>query len=470
MKEKLKNVTLLILFISFLLQVGNMMLNLRSDTPQEVKSQKKWIEKENDLIKFIYPQSYLINFEGNFHVKKYKDKDLLNQMFEEFVKQINYEKISSSSISEIYDRSNKNYLYFNLPIEMNLKRLYDLFDKDDQNLDKDIKINDVYIYDDNQAILKNKEDVYKVTNIKIKNFTKIFNQYNEPLIQYNTVESIYSLKEKIEDTRPNFYPNHEVIPRNKFVGIPIINVVNEINLKSDKISEYVKKVLGDNFVKKVKDYNDSLIYMVNYGKRALKFDKNGSLEYKEKITQEYENLSFKEGLDKSLNAIKTLGEIPLTTYLTKYETYKKEDITYQRYSFNYSISGYEIKFNKSPIVVELNGDNVVFIKRNLKKFIGSEDVRKVWESSMSINQVLNKNMESFKNNYFYYNDNEYLTLDNYIYHILQDINSLELKYYYLDNKEDKKLIPVWELKIKDITYLINIYNGEIMSVINEGVK
>ncbi|MGM0379880.1 MAG: hypothetical protein ACQEQE_09060 [Bacillota bacterium] len=446
------------------------MLNLKNNNPQEVKNQKKWIEKENDLIKYIYPQSYLINFEGNFHVKKYKDKDLLNQIFEEFVKKIDFEKTSDTSIQEIYDRGHKNYLHFKFPVDMSIDRLYSLFNKDFENLDKEIKIQEVYIYNDNIAILKNEKKVYKVENINIKNFDKIFKQYDEPLIQYNTVESIYSLKEKIKDTRPNFYPNDTVVPRNKFVGIPIINVVNEINLESDKISGYVKKVLGDSFVKKVKDYNDSLIYMVNYGKRALKFDKNGSLEYKAKITQEYENLSFKNGLDKSLNAIKTLGDIPVTTYLTKYETFEKENITYQRYSFNYSISGLEIKFEKPPIIVELNGNNIVLIKRNLKKFIGSEDVRKVWESSMPLNRILNKNMESFKNNYFYYNDNEYLTLDNYIYHILQDINGLKLKYYYMDSEDDKKLIPIWELKIRDITYLINIYNGEIVSVINEGAR
>ena len=58
---------------------------------------------------------------------------------------------------------------------------------------------------------------------------------------------------------------------------------------------------------------------------------------------------------------------------------------------------------------------------------------------------------------------DFSSIDEYIYEILQNIESIELKYYLMSNDNFDHLIPVWQLSIGQTTYYINIYDGEIIS-------
>ena len=96
--------------------------------------------------------------------------------------------------------------------------------------------------------------------------------------------------------------------------------------------------------------------------------------------------------------------------------------------------------------------------------MNSIGVSNIWESALSFNQVINENYDVIVNDYLLAEGiTDFSSMDAYIYEILQNIQSLELKYYLMSNDAFDNLIPVWQLKIGQMTYYINIYDGEIIS-------
>ncbi len=53
---------------------------------------------------------------------------------------------------------------------------------------------------------------------------------------------------------------------------------------------------------------------------------------------------------------------------------------------------------------------------------------------------------------------------------MQNIKGVEIKYYLKAADGEEKLVPVWELEIGKWTYFINIYDGVIVSSIDNEVN
>jgi hypothetical protein len=268
-----------------------------------------------------------------------------------------------------------------------------------------------------------------------------------------------------------------LIPIIKIVDIPIVEVVNEVDINDEKniaIKNYVARILGQNFIRKVYDYEGSIIYMIGYGEKALKIDNNGYFEYNEKLLENEDVLNFTEGLNRSINALSTINSLPSNIYISNYYKYDKDGKEIVRYEFDYAYGGYEVLLNdkqESAFVVELNGSQLSLISRRYKKFISSINVDKIWESALPINMVVNKNYDIIVRNYLRDKDvTNYLESSKYIYEILQNIKTLEIKYYLKNIDSEEKLVPVWKLEIGEWIYFINIYDGLIVSSISNEVE
>lgn len=483
-KETLKNLTLVLLFISSLVLSGQIFFRVNSQNKLIEERKSVWIENENIILDYFNPQSYVINFGGSLHTVKYKisAKKTIREGLSKFIKrQLDEKNDINLEVKNVeYDdwqyAIDKRGIRFNTNYIMEFNHFMSMIINSEFDSEIKIKVSEVNLLQNGNMFIKN-EDGYFLVNFNKDNIDVLKNVivgFEESYLEYKTLEEMYSLN-KILDDENQIKINNTLMPINKIVDIPVIEVANEVDIFDEEnsgIKNYATKILGNNFIRKVYDYEGSLIYMTGYGKKALKITNDGYFEYSQKQLYEEDELSFVEGLNRSINVLSTINALPSDIYLSNYYTYKKDEVIINRYEFDYSYGGYEVilgNAKESSFVVEFSGSKLLNIKRRYKRFLSSINVEKVWDSALPINIVINKNYDIIVNDYI--EDNGILSLKNkekYIYKILQDIHKLDIKYFLRKVDYEEKLVPVWKLEVNNRIYFINIYNGFIIKNIKKG--
>ncbi len=110
------------------------------------------------------------------------------------------------------------------------------------------------------------------------------------------------------------------------------NVIPEINVKSSDDStlrSYANKAFGKqfNFVKKMKDVDDSIIYLYGYANKALRLGSDGSIQFTERIQpgSKLDSISLEEALQLAMNYIDQYGGAPSSLYLANYTMRQDND-------------------------------------------------------------------------------------------------------------------------------------------------
>jgi len=479
-KELVKSITLIVLFFTSLLLATQILFKTNSVSTNESNGNVVWINKKVNIKNYFSPQSYLVNFGGSLHTVIYnsEDKKEITDIISDCFLPIN----DLNSIVEIEYAIWQNFVEkkgvgFKLNYEMKLDNFISILRNEDIVFQEEFLISQVNIDINGRVYFISNGNYYMLENdtVEIYELDYLINQIKDSYLEYRSVEEMYSLRNILEGD-DKFKLNNELIPIMKIVDIPIIEVVNEVDISDEEnmiIKNYATKILGENFIRKVYDYEGSIIYMTGYGKRALKIDRNGYFEYYQKSIENNEELTFFEGFQKSINALSTINSLPSNVYISNYYKYNKLGNEITRYEFNYSYGGYEVLLDNeesSAFVVEFKGTQLISINRKYKKFISSINVNEIWESALLINVIIDKNYDVIVRNYLSdKNVDIYIDNSKYIYEVLQNIKALELKYYLKSVDDDEKLVPVWKFEIGNWIYFINIYDGIIVSSINQEV-
>ncbi len=479
-KELVKSIVLVLLFFTSLLLSSQIFFKTNAVSKSESNNNVVWINKKLNIKDYFCPQSYFVNFGGSLHTVLYNsdEKKEITEIISNYFLQID----DLSSIIEIdyavwQNAIEKKGVGFKLNFEMELDDIISIYKNDDVDFQEDFPVSQISLDINGDIYLRNKDKYYmSKTNIgKCEKLDFLINEIQDSYLEYRSVEKMYSLK-KILQGDDDFKLNDELIPIMKIVDIPIIEVVDEVDITDEEnmaIKNYATRILGENFIRKVYDYEGSIIYMTGYGEKALKIDNNGYFEYHEKIIENEEELTFLEGFKKSIDALSTINSLPSNIYISNYYKYNASGNEITRYEFNYSYGGYEVLLDNeesSAFIVEYNGSQLISIKRKYKKFISSINVNKIWESALLINVVIDKNYDVIVRNYL--RDNKidvYSETSQYVYEVLQNIKTLEIKYYLKNIDNEEKLVPVWKFEIGNRIYFINIYDGIIVSSINQEV-
>ena len=473
-KESIKSLILFSLLVSSLFLTSQIFTRIESQSQTVNTDYTVWKEKDNNIEDYFSPQSYFINFGGSLHTVEYNyslRKDIRESLKNIFKEDLSDDSLRSISYSEWQDGIKLRGIRMALPYEMFFHHFLTLIKGTDQNFESDFKIKEIIVLTNGRILFEVSDGFYALdSNSDFSDFSKVIDAIELSYLEYRRLEDVYSLKNQLAPEAETFRFNNHLIPIVKISDIPVIEVVDEVDIQSVEDSillNYANRILGKSFIRKVIDHNGNIIYMTGYGEKALKIDHDGFFEYTAKYNENKETLTFENGLNRSINAISTINNPPTNMYLSNHYYYEKNGKNINRYEFNYSYGGYDIVLDdnkSSAFIVEFNGSQLVYLKRSYKSFVNSIGVSNIWESALSFNQIINENYDVIINDYLVAEGIEdFTSIDAYIYEILQNIDSIELKYYLMSNDNFDHLIPVWQLSIGQTTYYINIYDGEIIS-------
>lgn len=272
--------------------------------------------------------------------------------------------------------------------------------------------------------------------------------------------SYYPLKDYIS-------VNSDVLtPIFESVSVPIVETTNEIDVKDrTQVRSLANKFFGErfDFVKEIKEANGTIIYMYGYGEKALKINEDGLLEHIEQRDKQKtpKSLGFADSLKIAGGFVKEYIGWPVNgenAYLSYYEIVDGENKKGYKFGFNYRLKGLPVAIpnigQNGAIEVEVIGDQVTYYKRIIKRTRNEEEVEK---TIPFIIEVLDKNFNKIKADYI---ENREIDTEIENSRILELIRSIKITYYY--DKEEESLIPAWEIKIEDMVYYFDLYNGRMV--------
>jgi len=171
--------------------------------------------------------------------------------------------------------------------------------------------------------------------------------------------------------------NDNLIPlsiRTNLKGFPFRKEISSD--QTEKINAVAEQFFGRNFdfVRKITEENGTIIYMYGYGQNVLIVNTDGSVEYKEGQTGNVKGQSFTDSLETAVNFVANHGSwgSPEKTGLTPYlkdVIPDPENKDGRRFVFGMEINGNRLYYEDgAPIVVGVTSGQVTYYKRNLIEF------------------------------------------------------------------------------------------------------
>jgi hypothetical protein len=209
--------------------------------------------------------------------------------------------------------------------------------------------------------------------------------------------------------------------------------------------------------------------MYGYGDKALKLGIHGTIEYKEKVSMNFKDEGFYKELEDSLNFVRRYGKFPKSIYLSSYSEEQNENGLNRKFGFNFRINDMVVFnnnfVNNEALTIEVINGQIVFFRKNIKKYAGSISVSDQFENPLGLDEVIENNYSLINSNSRDYNFSIYgkINASDYVFHILQEIKSFDLVLYNSnDFVGEENLIPAWSMKIGDMQYIFNAYTGEVL--------
>lgn len=428
------------------------------------------------------PQSITVNFGGGLHTVLYADayglwEKVLQILQEKNATEIDIQEVDALKWKEAQNvKSIEMKFACRMPIEILSKGIQGAF-KDkiafaDSILLLLIENNPVYMADSQEekyyrlASSKGIQDelIEKVNQIESKEYT-----------HYYPIEDIYGVS------------NYRLMPVEWTESLPEIKTVPEMDAADDLgIKSFAGTFFGENFdfVRKIRETTGSVIYTYGYGKKSLKINSLGVAEYIEEIdpqktaasvgvweafqiafqfVQEHGGWTYSDG-----NSIK-----PFIKNIVPVEREKRKGY---RFIFGY-------RFNDVPVYhppqiagealeVEVIGSQVNYYKRFLKEK-ASEAVYEYEREleyddgleMMVVTDIINKNFDVIEKDYLRNQGQNIKEMDEEKIRdeILESMDSIGLGYYDQSAEKIGVLGPVWILKVGNITYYFDVYDGSIVS-------
>lgn len=479
-KERMKTVLLITLVLSslFLTQVNlfdGLLISEGVTEEIEVHSTK--------LSMYINPQSYFVSFGGLSYTKVYdlKMQDNLWSEIRPFILSsfLNYESIEEIDREDYIKAFSDRSLLVRMPVDLSVSQFYSIFsDKVLSDGVADItprefllregNVRSLYVFD----ALSSKYYLMKHKTMQHDVGALIDAVRNIEIVDYRKLSDRFSLSSTLEGEDDKL--NYELIPYQYDFIVSGIKVQNEVRMDDTYFNQDVSSISGAvfgnrlDFVKKLKDVNDSIVLMYGYGDKSLTVSRTGNIAYRQKFNpQNSKSLTFKEAFSIAAGKLENFGLMPEGIYLSNYE-YDQSSKTYT-FNFNYklnSLSIAELDQSLDPIKIKVKENQVIAVDKNIKSFAGEYTPEKFMNSGrmFTIDECITNNIVEI--NVYYLQDSgiQDSTLEKYKYYykIVSEIKSIDLKYFEESDGNDSYMIPVWEVKISNRVYLFNAYDGKLI--------
>lgn len=482
-REMFKSVTLISLFFLCIVLTGQLMLSLSTDQ-QDSTVQALTVNKTFDIKDVFSPQSFIISFGGGIYTQNYTEdnSELWELMQTELITYLQSRESLSSleSIDESrwVELVKSRAVRFRMPFYMTMSDTQAMLDMDTMQFENDIEFNTILVstHMADAIFFANEKDqtYYRMTGQPwAEDIHKMINRVEDkPIIEYRRVVDFFGLKEALEDE--SIKQNNSIFPITS-MKVDFVDVTPEIDVNASDdstLKSYANKAFGKqfNFVKKMRDVDQSIIYLYGYANKALRLGADGSIQYTEKIKPgtKLESLNLQDAIQLSLNYIDQYGGAPASLYLADYEMGLDDDenVTYIL-EFDYRIKDLPIISESHEsgrsVRVEIIGNKVVDFSRAVYRYKDSF-MLDLYSRALTINEVLDRNSNLIQTNYEASLPEELtISRDEIWIRILGEISHVELAYYLQPDK--RRLYPVWKLDIGDITYYFRLYDGRLLNAL-----
>ncbi len=493
--EKFKTSLIILLFVTSLALTYQLWLDVPIGEASDESNGFTLSEKDINLSDILSPQRFIINFEGDNHtaffsepyeiwnVTKPEEKEKIwiwekvkNELNSFFSNAFELESVDHEKWTNI-NKFKSIRMDFACEIPANI--VLSVLSENDNIMDELEQIGEI------NSILISSNNLEENTIYVANTEEKIYYRFKGQVISDNIKDLITNIKEfSGEKEYISYYnnilkeflevENDILVPIFDDISIDTIDVTNEIH-PSDTVQ---KRTLADiffknsfDFVKEITENNGSSIYMYGYGDKSLKINESGTLEYIEKIDEQMASIStdFIESLKMAVAFTDAYIGWPINeqnAYISGYSIVEKDNKQGYRFLFNYRLGGLPVitpgEGQQGAIEVEVIGNQVTYYKRIVKKMAQKNDMD---EEIPNIINILIKNLDIMKEKYISYNKLTETMPHNL--NVRELIDDVEIVYYYVES-EDKKdsgmLIPTWRVKVDNITYFFDVYEGKLIYV------
>ncbi|MBN2260774.1 MAG: hypothetical protein JW702_09535 [Clostridiales bacterium] len=470
--ERFKSFLLIILTVSSLSLTGIYMLRTTGEI-DETASKIIDIPSVNiELSEIIHPQGLFINFGGDSHTAFFFE---INDIWKEIYKVI-YDNMSKATVQLADDNIWRTVLQersIHISMENEISAEYFFGGK----ADDDIMVDEICIplLGRDFILLKSGDQYYKVAAVFDNTLETIVSKIESSgYVEFKTIEKRFSIQNILSTNGIIAKKNMTIIPISEIREIPFYKsefLVNILDVAS--VENYVQKIFGANlsFIKKMTDYDGTVIYLTNYGKKTLSFGENGSLEYINNMISENhtaKEYSFADDLQTAWEFISYFEENNKDLFLSDYK--KIGNVSY--FYFNARINSYNIyyggKNNGNAVEIRIKNNEINYYYSNRRTNFEIFDVGMFWDKAESFSKIFDTNFELISQNYQTdFNIDEINEMRLYILQIVNDIEAFDFVYFIDASAKSNNVIPAWRIKIGPRCYYFDIYEGILLEDIKE---
>jgi len=242
--------------------------------------------------------------------------------------------------------------------------------------------------------------------------------------------------------------------------------------QSEKINAMAEGFFGGNFdfVRKITEENGTIIYMYGYGQNVLIVNTDGSIEYKEEPTGGSSEQGFSGELETAVNYVaahgswESLDRARLTPYLKDVIRDPDKKKGY-RFIFGMEVNGSRLFYETGdPIVVDVTSGQVTYYKRHMIDF-DQKDIEAVeTDASKDAFSAVNLIAQNFR--YIYEillqkgeapATNDQAVMFN---EIASMVKGMQIGYMKPSNMEAAEIRPVWAVTVNSTEIYFDLYSAE----------
>jgi len=422
-------------------------------------TQRQVSEKDYDLSNFVLPRWITVNFGGRSHTRLFRDSDTFRYYYEIYKEALNiFKRFSSGDQKVVLIKAAENEWVdakFSKSVELEFERslitpiIQKVFNTEpnlDLTLLSSVESIIITVGTDSNILIKDGGHgvIYKtVLSGASDRLAQLINQLEEKdPVKYWTIQEI------------GFVDNTNVylpLDMSSF-HLPVGTVEQEIDIFNQQVIEmYASGFFKDmSIVRKITETSGSVIF--TDGSSALKINTNGYIEYlvysangsgKELTDPD-------EALDTALRFIDSHGGIPEQLYLRQVEEITENHHSGYLFKFNYCYNGLPVVFSGnsdlSAIEISVFNNSVVGYKRLIHRIIKFAIVQKPILSPIEIFNIM-------------FAEGNYGSAQ-----ARPEILDMHLSYYIKpQDKKEYEVVPIWQIKRDDKTYIIDVYQGKILN-------
>ncbi|OPL07912.1 MAG: hypothetical protein AVO33_03320 [delta proteobacterium ML8_F1] len=422
-----------------------------------------------DADAITHPQGLFVNFGGDSYTAFFFDEEFLWEKIHGTLGKF----ITEESLIRVDERR-----FTSNSKERSIKIVYDtpvpLGEYFGDGFNQELMVDEILmpLLGRNYILIRSGEAYYQhmlILDDEIKEAVKALE--NEEYRVFRTIEDRFSIQTVLEENGIETGINTTLIPSSEITDVPFYKMaLVEEELNSQVMEGYVKKIFGDDlsFVKRMTDYDGTIIYMTNFGKQVLSFSSEGLIRYTDNAMGDKDGGTtpdYRDDLQTAWDFIQYFEEGIEGIRLARHEVTSQGSL----FTFAHSLAGtpiyYKGDLEGQALEVRVEKGKVVAYQSNYRRRYEEFRVSQFYGSAETFSRIFDKNFSVFSDNFRSDNESGFSRdTQVYVFQLLSAIEDFRFEYFVDTTVNTTTVIPAWQITIGNFTYHIDIYQGTLLHV------